>query len=293
MSNEKRSCPTCGSIIVGAKNICEICGENLDELRSDTSAEKLGPPDIVAKEHEGVEAAGSEGRSSTPEARRCNSCGTDNDILHRYCHACGQALVKRAVKQRSDTARARSKAQLFSTTQWLVICIAAMLFGGVATSVFMPPRHPEMHADHTHETQDQRFTVTLEQLNAARDAATANPTDPAPQLRYANLLHNAKLLDQAIAQYKSYLDMVPDDPDARVDLGICYFEQEKYAEAIQEMERAVSEHPRHILGHFNLGIVNLNAGNREQAREWFTKAHEIDPNSPGGQNALRILQEHF
>ncbi len=227
----------------------------------------------------------------------CVSCSAENARGDAYCHACGSQLRKpqptRGAKKSAP--KKQVPGPRFTTTQWIVICVASFVLGGVVTAAFVPSAGGNSEATGEAATGDTQAQdpkrPTLVQVNAARDAAEANPSDMSAQLKYANILHDVMMLDQAIAQYKLYLATIPDNVDARIDLGICYFEQKKFAEAIVEMETAVKADPQHQLGNYNLGIVNLNAGNEEKAREWFTKARDIDPSTPYGQNADRILKE--
>ncbi|MBN1447099.1 MAG: tetratricopeptide repeat protein [Bacteroidetes bacterium] len=185
-------------------------------------------------------------------------------------------------------------APLFSTPQWIAICISAMILSAVLTATFLPtPQSDAADRATTQNAATPQPKVDLQRLESMRAYIANHPEDLDAKLRYANDLHDAKLLDQAIAQYKEYLLQVPDNPDARVDLGICYFELQQYDAAIQEMERAVSDHPDHQLGRYNLGIVNLNAGNRDAAQSWFTTARDLDPSSPYGTSATQILQSEF
>jgi Tfp pilus assembly protein PilF len=62
--------------------------------------------------------------------------------------------------------------------------------------------------------------------------------------------------------------------------------------ALQEMERVYTINPHHQAAAFNLGIVQLNAGNLDEASEWLRRAASIDPNSDLGQRAKKLLDEH-
>jgi tetratricopeptide (TPR) repeat protein len=133
-----------------------------------------------------------------------------------------------------------------------------------------------------------------------------NPADAASILRLANLLHDNGSRDpqsvvRAVQMYKKYLELNPDNPDARVDLGVCYFElgrgdsaksRDYFTSAANEMGKAYAAHPTHQTAAFNLGIVNLYAGNLEVASKWFTRAVEIDANSALGTRAKQLLEQH-
>lgn len=199
---------------------------------------------------------------------------------------------QQAGKKGGKSGKGAASAVLFTTPQWIAITVASFILGAVLAASMLPSGGTTA-AGNGEAAQQQGAQPDLQRLNSAREAAEANPDNPDALLAYANALHDADMNDQAIVQYKRYLEFVPDNPDARVDLGICYFEKKDYAAAIAEMEIAVAKHPDHQLGNYNLGIVNLNAGNKDKAREWFEKARDLDPTSPHGINAAQLLKEQF
>jgi len=137
----------------------------------------------------------------------------------------------------------------------------------------------------------QAPAVDLAALNSLRENMERNPGNADAILKYANALHDAKLVDQAIARYRDYLAMVPDDADAGIDLGVCYFERRDHDAAIAQMESVLARHPDHQLGNFNLGIVNYSAGNAEAAAKWFRKTIELNPGSQVAENARRMMAD--
>ena len=59
--------------------------------------------------------------------------------------------------------------------------------------------------------------------------------------------------------------------NARVDLGICYFESGDTENAISEIKIALKHDKNHQMAMFNLGIINLNIGKIEESKLWFQK----------------------
>jgi tetratricopeptide (TPR) repeat protein len=110
-------------------------------------------------------------------------------------------------------------------------------------------------------------------------------------LRLANLLHDARRFDAAIARYRAYLAARPDDPDAQVDMGICHFELRQYDQAIAAMREAVDRHPDHVQGNYNLGIVCMNAGRPRDAIAWFTATLALHPRDDIRAGAQRYLDQ--
>jgi len=277
MAETKHTCPSCGSAVPGEADVCDICGEDLQAAAARARSAAQWEQEAATSEAPAVqrkEQSRPAGNASRPPARR--------------------KAASSAGRTKQGTAQG---SVLFSTPQWIAIAASSFLLGAVLTATLLPSGSPpagDVSASaQSQQAPQQQPQIDLERLESMRAYIENHPDDLEAQLRFANELHDAKLLDQAIAQYKDYLGKDPTNPDARVDLGICYFELQQYDAAIQEMERAVRDAPDHQLGHYNLGIVNLNAGNPEAARTWFEKARDLDPSSVYGRDADQILQERF
>ena len=63
----------------------------------------------------------------------------------------------------------------------------------------------------------------LSEINALEQTVANNPSDISSLLTLANLQQDAGFFEKAITNYKKYLEVKPSDPDARIDMGICYF----------------------------------------------------------------------
>ena len=120
----------------------------------------------------------------------------------------------------------------------------------------------------------------------------SNPEDYKSLLELAHLKNDSGLFEAAIKNYKTYLVKNPKDADARVDMGVCYFNLKDYPNAIIEMETAIKYVPNHQIAHLNLGIVNLSAGNLEVSKEWLKKAVDLNPTSEVGKKAEQLLNNH-
>lgn len=146
-----------------------------------------------------------------------------------------------------------------------------------------------------------RQMPSLEEIQTFEKRADANPSDADARLLLANALHDKGLFSRAAQEYKKYLVMRPDNPDARVDLGICYYSlaqadsangERLYPLALQEMETAFKKSPTHQPAAFNIGIVNLHLGNMEASRTWFKRAVDLNKSSELGTKAQQMLDQH-
>ncbi|MAT38775.1 MAG: hypothetical protein CL946_04145 [Ectothiorhodospiraceae bacterium] len=132
---------------------------------------------------------------------------------------------------------------------------------------------------------------SMPDIEALKQHVNNHPHDTVSVLRLSHALHDANRFREAIPYYKLYLTMVPENPDAIVDLGVCFYSLRQYDSAIVHMERAVSLVPNHQLGNFNLGVVNYSKGSVDEATKWFSRAIEINSGNTIAQNARSILDK--
>jgi len=294
MAVPRMVCSDCGADVSSGDRHCAQCGAPLERAGESSSAPSL----MFA----GV-------------SRRCDVCGNENEHAGRYCESCGSRLTgssatsttphREQKKNRQPVLKAKKKASARRFEPWQVmagIAIVALIAFFVYTELIKDIPKGEAHV-HDNVTPP---AVSVQEIERLQAIVASNPSDAPSLLRLANVLHDNALHDsrfllRAIESYQKYLALQPTNPDARVDLGICYFELGRvdstnsaklFDKAIQEMESALRSSPTHQPAAYNLGIVNLNAGNLEQSNKWMKKAMELNPQSELGQRAQRILEQH-
>lgn len=304
-------CSECNGEISISHKFCSVCGSKIEWEPQNVSAYGL-----VEGLTEGAAQAIEVSRAG-PE--QCPLCGFENFPESRFCENCGAGLRGSKVpssrregppldssgafaeekakrkKQKSAKPPAQKPADSMWRTKrlplqpWKLFSIPAIaLLIGLAIYGVTSQKEEA----HTHERIPAAGTSRLQEIEQLQTIVDANPQDSRSLLRLANRLQDARFLPRAIIYYERYLDLVPADANARVDLGICYFETGDARTAISEMEKALEFEPLHQLAHLNLGIVNLSSGNLQKAKGWFEKCVEINPNREAGKRALRILEQH-
>lgn len=277
MAVAKLVCGDCGAEVAPGDRRCRACGAGLE---ADT-------------------------RSSGTTVH-CPACGHPNTPSAETCQSCGARLGTRtgtppaSAPKRSATTKGKEfeSWHIFSGAAVLVL-IASLVYSNIeggkpsGASAGGPPVvtgegrvEPHVHA------------IDLGPLEAA---VKARPDDQDALLKLANALHDNGQWARAIEAYGRYLQKTPGNPDARVDLGICYFELSRIdsaqsgalaRRAVQEMEAAATKFPNHQQAAFNLGIVLLNTGDLAGSNRWFSRAVEINSQSELGQQAKNILSQH-
>lgn len=238
----------------------------------------------------------------------CGECGADVGRGDVRCRGCGSSLEweearssKAGQKKRAPQVAVRPR----GLEPWQIISFVAIgvLLAFIGWMEFGRDRTPAASGAAMPSGQMPMPAMAPKvELGPLEAAVAANPQDGEARLRLANGLHDAGQLPRAIEEYKAYLKMHPGNPDARVDLGICYdqlgladsVQAEKYfALAVAEMEAVVKADPTHQAAAFNLGVVSLHRGDLEGSNRWMMKTIGIDRNSELGMRAQRMLQQHL
>jgi tetratricopeptide (TPR) repeat protein len=291
-------CPSCGTKLEREFNYCPSCGFDLKNVKENEIQEEV---------------------THTENVIRCDNCGEENSSDVNVCEYCGAPLkgshiekvvkAKKIVKEnidrskgkpdRSKAAPARSRPQ--GKVKELKLKNLLLIFGGVLIVVFiilwssglLSSSVPEQVNQNQRVNQNSGIDLNnIKHMNELEAEVKNNPDDTAKLLELAHLKNDSGLYEQAIVDYRKYLGKIPSDADARIDMGVCFYNLHNYDEAIKQMETAVKYSPKHQIGYLNLGIVNLTAGNFEKSKEWLKKAVEIDPNSEAGKKAQELLESH-
>ncbi len=289
-------CPECGFKVDDKYNFCPNCGSKMGSEFSSIKKSSEQSTDIII----------------------CKNCGEDNPLENSVCFSCGAQLKGNKSKRQNksiqgikknnqrDSSNVKSKTDyevknvekvidnkkiLLVSAVIIVLLVFALVISGVFDSGVVPQGSQINNQSSTPNTGGVNM-ANLEEINQLENKIKQNPDDLESTLHLAHLQQDAGLYEKAIIDYKKYLTKFPENADARVDLGICYYNMNDYNTAISEMETAVKYQPKHQIAYLNLGIVNLAARNLEASKEWFRKTVELDPNSEAGKRAEELLHSH-
>jgi len=102
--------------------------------------------------------------------------------------------------------------------------------------------------------------------------------------------YQKKDLVQAERHFLEALKINPDFVNALGGLGVLYIEQGRYPEAVSRLERAVRKAPKVGQLHFELGRAYRGMGDNARAKAEFSRAAELEPDTPLAADAQRELR---
>jgi tetratricopeptide (TPR) repeat protein len=291
-------CPECGLKLEKEFKFCPECGVNL---------EGASQQDFVKEE--------------LVNSITCENCGEENNPDNEICAGCGirlknKAEVKNPVKkiqpsgkQKASYKKAKDKRQnkkahnqqeqpaVKSLNKKNLIIILGVLLVGIfiilETSDILDAKKVTDNIPQVNESQPSGVDLNnIQKINELEARVKADPTNKDLILQLAHLKNDSRMYQQAIVDYKKYLTMQPGNADARVDMGVCYYNLGDFKTAISEMETALKYNPHHQIAFLNLGIVNLSAGNFKESQDWLEKAVKENPDNDIGKRAKELLDSH-
>jgi len=278
-------CAKCGSEISAGDRFCGNCGAKIEQPGEQRQSEKKQP--------------------ASSSGTICPLCGQENPADAASCSSCGAALNSgaptSAPKKNRQAASESVHQPLHLLQSWKIPAAIAIVFiVALAIVRFTQKNEPAAALPGGNQAAVQN-QATAQEEEALQQAIEQNSKNDPALLRLANLYHDTRRFAQAIMMYDRYLAINPSNPDARVDLGISYFEmglvdttnREKYfVTAKDEMRKALTYNPKHQLAYYNLGMVNLHSGEIEEANKCFEKCAAIDSTTQVGKRAQQLIHQH-
>jgi tetratricopeptide (TPR) repeat protein len=238
------------------------------------------------------------GIANAEEAQSCVGCGSELNpaAAVKAPSAAAPEVPKAEVNIRSAAPKPKSKAEAKTPKPALSMQIRpGYVYASIAAVVILGYLYMKNDAPVPvvpQNTELNQSDSTAQSIASMEQFLSANPNDSKAQLAYANMLHDAKMFPRAIAAYKKYLDSDAKNPDARVDMAICYFESGNAAEALVQLQKTLGFAPTHQPAMFNLGIVYLNQEKVKESNDWFSRCAAVDPSTPIAARAQQLLSQH-
>ncbi|OGT18863.1 MAG: hypothetical protein A2V90_02810 [Gammaproteobacteria bacterium RBG_16_57_12] len=127
--------------------------------------------------------------------------------------------------------------------------------------------------------------------NAYIDRLNNNPLDVEAAVYLGNTYYDNNEPAQAIVYYTIALQIKPDQPDVKTDLGAMYWRAGILSYAERTFREVVGDFPGFANAKLNLGLLLQQAlGRATEAHQIFRDVAGDFPNEPAGRKALELLQ---
>ncbi|HEY2859175.1 MAG TPA: tetratricopeptide repeat protein [Terracidiphilus sp.] len=134
---------------------------------------------------------------------------------------------------------------------------------------------------------DQKYG---EAAPAWKIAAAKDPTDARPLNNLGVALAAQGSFEDAVTAYMQSLTINPDSSQTHNNLGSALAETGRMDEALQHIQKAIELNPDNGRAHINLGhLLEVQGGQREQARIELKKGIELAPKASDGHNIYGVI----
>jgi len=99
--------------------------------------------------------------------------------------------------------------------------------------------------------------------------------------------------DESINFFKRIIELDPENYRAHYNLGIAYFNLNRFEEALNSYKIAISIKPDNKHVYYNIGLLHEKTENLENAIESYEKALEIDPNYIYAMHSLKVVRQNL
>jgi len=123
-------------------------------------------------------------------------------------------------------------------------------------------------------------------LEAFRNAAKLQPSDPEPHLSAGQILETRNRFADAEQEYKQVLSLQPDSSDALAGIANIYMRGQRYPEAEEILQKFVALHPQDATARLQLGRVFAQAGKYDDAINQFQSTLKLRPSDADAQRDL-------
>lgn len=138
--------------------------------------------------------------------------------------------------------------------------------------------------------------IEWEKYSAARasleQALTLSPNNARALYYLALVERRSAHPDAEIADLQRVVEQYPQSRDARRELGISYYQQHQYDEAVQQFEALQAIDPDDLAAHYNLALLYRRMGEKAKASEQaaLSATKQVDPGAPT--YSLDFLRKH-
>jgi cytochrome c-type biogenesis protein CcmH/NrfG len=241
------------------KLICSSCGsENLKEARFCASCGAA---------------------LSEPKISACPQCGKEVSGEENFCPACG-ARIQGAVS-------AADFKRIPKTAPWVALGLVAA--GLIFIFVFVSSQSRPPGEGSGNMPAASQGEPPLPQLSDEEVAKL--PKDFAKLVEMGNHYFDHQQFHDAMVIYKKALEIDSTDFNVRTDYAAALNFMGDFAGAKRELEFVLAQNPKHAVATFNLGVVYINTGDHANARKYWNKYLELDPNSPRAGEVRKMLAE--
>jgi PhoH-like ATPase len=129
-------------------------------------------------------------------------------------------------------------------------------------------------------------------LKELKEILRNDPNNLPALVTIGNYYFDRKQYSKAITYYQKALDIQPENNNVRTDMAIALFNLGRVDDALNQLEIAIKNDPKHALAHFNRAIILWQGkGNLKEAKKEFENYLKLEPQGKLSQEAKAAIQK--
>ena len=122
-----------------------------------------------------------------------------------------------------------------------------------------------------------------------KDTLKKRPLNHKAHIGYGNVLLRQNRLDEAMAHFKTAVDLQPAYPAGHINIGTVWYRRGETGKAISHFENALALAPQNVTALMNLGAARAQSGRLEEARVLLERVLSLEPRNPGAHFRLAMV----
>lgn len=129
-------------------------------------------------------------------------------------------------------------------------------------------------------------------LKELKEILRNEPNNLPALVTIGNYYFDRKQYSKAITYYQKALDIQPENNNVRTDMAIALFNLGRVDDALNQLEIAIKNDPKHALAHFNRAIILWQGkGNLKEAKKEFENYLKLEPQGKLSQEAKAAIEK--
>jgi tetratricopeptide (TPR) repeat protein len=247
--------------------------------------------------------------ASVAEANSCPHCGGVLKPAAKFCHHCGQTIGEAAASSRSAAAHddggaaveapenASPTSRSWKTTLLPLIGIPVLV--GIIFLLTYKQQNPQPISSSAGMPQAEAdgagadmasMENVFQQIEKYKSDLQANPKDTTALLALGSMYEIANRFEETADYYRRYLEVVPDNVQVRMNLAGVYYNNQQRQQALNELQQLLKHRPNYDYAMYNMGVIYLAEGKKDEAIKWWHKVIETTPSSELAHNAREQIK---
>lgn len=135
------------------------------------------------------------------------------------------------------------------------------------------------------------MSEVMQHLTMLKKAVDESPNDTAKIKQYADFLSAAHNPDEALVYYDKILKVNPRRTDILFSIAFINYNKQKFSDAEKCLDKVISYDKNNLTAYYNLGAIAASKGDKNKAKEIWSKLVKEHPKTQIAELAQKSLNE--